>query len=143
VSPDPRVTKPLAPLTLAALGVVYGDIGTSPLYAAKERSIPTTGLRSLRRTFHCDWSPIPPTPRSTAPRRPHSSIPVSDILTIASSDRLVQQSNGVITREVEATHRLRRGIIVTSDDCIAIEADEVFVLRVHRRSATLFLPSMF
>ncbi len=29
-------TKPLAPLTLAALGVVYGDIGTSPLYALKE-----------------------------------------------------------------------------------------------------------
>ncbi|CAG4882430.1 putative potassium transport system protein kup 3 [Georgfuchsia toluolica] len=26
----------LAPLTLAALGVVYGDIGTSPLYAVKE-----------------------------------------------------------------------------------------------------------
>ena len=29
-------TKPLAALTLAALGVVYGDIGTSPLYALKE-----------------------------------------------------------------------------------------------------------
>jgi KUP system potassium uptake protein len=27
--------KPLAPLALAALGVVYGDIGTSPLYALK------------------------------------------------------------------------------------------------------------
>ena len=26
----------LAPLTLAALGVVYGDIGTSPLYAIRE-----------------------------------------------------------------------------------------------------------
>ncbi len=26
----------LAPLTLAALGVVYGDIGTSPLYALRE-----------------------------------------------------------------------------------------------------------
>jgi hypothetical protein len=64
-------------------------------------------------------------------------------LTIASSDRLIQQSNGVITREVEATHRLRRGIIVTSDDCIAIETDEVFVLRVHRRSANPFLQSMF
>ena len=32
----PRTKKPLAGLTLAALGVVYGDIGTSPLYAAKE-----------------------------------------------------------------------------------------------------------
>jgi len=28
--------KPIAALTLAALGIVYGDIGTSPLYAAKE-----------------------------------------------------------------------------------------------------------
>ena len=34
---NPRLKKPLAGLTLAALGVVYGDIGTSPLYAAKER----------------------------------------------------------------------------------------------------------
>ena len=29
-------TAPLPALTLAALGVVYGDIGTSPLYAFKE-----------------------------------------------------------------------------------------------------------
>ncbi|MDD5241425.1 MAG: potassium transporter Kup [Sulfuricella sp.] len=28
--------KPVAPLALAALGIVYGDIGTSPLYAIKE-----------------------------------------------------------------------------------------------------------
>jgi KUP system potassium uptake protein len=28
--------RPLAPLTIAALGVVYGDIGTSPLYAMRE-----------------------------------------------------------------------------------------------------------
>jgi KUP system potassium uptake protein len=34
-SASPR-TKPIATLTLAALGVVYGDIGTSPLYAFKE-----------------------------------------------------------------------------------------------------------
>lgn len=33
---NPRLKKPLAGLTLAALGVVYGDIGTSPLYAARE-----------------------------------------------------------------------------------------------------------
>ena len=44
MSPDPRVTKPLAPLTLAALGVVYGDIGTSPLYAAKETFNPDHGI---------------------------------------------------------------------------------------------------
>ena len=44
MSPDPRVTKPLAPLTLAALGVVYGDIGTSPLYAAKETFNPAHGI---------------------------------------------------------------------------------------------------
>ena len=28
--------RPLLPLTLTALGVVYGDIGTSPLYAMRE-----------------------------------------------------------------------------------------------------------
>ena len=31
-----RVPSPLAALTLGALGVVFGDIGTSPLYAFKE-----------------------------------------------------------------------------------------------------------
>ena len=33
-----------AALTLAALGVVFGDIGTSPLYAVKETFSPTHGL---------------------------------------------------------------------------------------------------
>ena len=33
---DPAAGKKLALLTLTALGVVYGDIGTSPLYALKE-----------------------------------------------------------------------------------------------------------
>ena len=33
---DPASGKKLALLTLTALGVVYGDIGTSPLYALKE-----------------------------------------------------------------------------------------------------------
>ncbi|WP_280153657.1 potassium transporter Kup [Piscinibacter sp. XHJ-5] len=33
---QPRPTSSLAVLTLGALGVVYGDIGTSPLYAFKE-----------------------------------------------------------------------------------------------------------
>ena len=32
-------------LALLALGVVYGDIGTSPLYAAKETFIPRTASR--------------------------------------------------------------------------------------------------
>jgi KUP system potassium uptake protein len=32
----PRGTRRRASLALAALGVVYGDIGTSPLYALKE-----------------------------------------------------------------------------------------------------------
>ncbi len=32
----PRTTSSLAALTLGAIGVVYGDIGTSPLYALKE-----------------------------------------------------------------------------------------------------------
>lgn len=33
---DPHQKDRLAPLALAALGIVYGDIGTSPLYALKE-----------------------------------------------------------------------------------------------------------
>ena len=32
----PHPPRPLLPLTLTALGVVYGDIGTSPLYALRE-----------------------------------------------------------------------------------------------------------
>jgi KUP system potassium uptake protein len=50
-SPDiPSMTRsdaapqPIAALTLAALGIVYGDIGTSPLYAAKEVFNPTHGI---------------------------------------------------------------------------------------------------
>jgi KUP system potassium uptake protein len=34
----------LAGLTLAAIGVVYGDIGTSPLYTVKEIFLPSTGV---------------------------------------------------------------------------------------------------
>jgi KUP system potassium uptake protein len=34
----------MATLTLAALGVVYGDIGTSPLYTVKEVFAPSTGI---------------------------------------------------------------------------------------------------
>jgi|SRR6478672_71734 len=78
----------------------------------------------------------PPTPLW----RPHSSAPIADILTIASCDGLVQQPNGIITSEVEATHRLRRRSIVTSDDCIAIKTDVILVL-VHRRFR--FLPSRY
>jgi KUP system potassium uptake protein len=40
----PRDPKALAKLSLAALGVVYGDIGTSPLYAIKECFSPAHGL---------------------------------------------------------------------------------------------------
>jgi len=44
-----RLDEPLkrhgtAALTIAALGVVYGDIGTSPLYTIKEIFSPTTGV---------------------------------------------------------------------------------------------------
>ena len=46
-APNP-VTRPhskgRAGLTLAALGVVYGDIGTSPLYTVKEVFAPSTGV---------------------------------------------------------------------------------------------------
>ncbi|HEX4798434.1 MAG TPA: KUP/HAK/KT family potassium transporter, partial [Burkholderiales bacterium] len=43
---EPQRTRSsaLAALTLAALGVVYGDIGTSPLYAFKEAFSGTHGL---------------------------------------------------------------------------------------------------
>jgi len=42
---DPHQRKSSrAALTLAALGVVYGDIGTSPLYAVKETFNPTHGI---------------------------------------------------------------------------------------------------
>ena len=34
----------LAAITLAAIGVVYGDIGTSPLYTVKEIFLPATGV---------------------------------------------------------------------------------------------------
>src|SRR3982750_1391301 len=36
--------SPRAALTLAALGVVFGDIGTSPLYAVKETFSPDHGI---------------------------------------------------------------------------------------------------
>ncbi len=39
---------PLAGLTLAAIGIVYGDIGTSPLYALKECLSPHYGLSPTR-----------------------------------------------------------------------------------------------
>ena len=34
----------MAVLTLGAMGVVYGDIGTSPLYTMKEVFSPSTGV---------------------------------------------------------------------------------------------------
>ena len=40
----PRSPAALAVVTLAALGVVYGDIGTSPLYALKECFAPDYGI---------------------------------------------------------------------------------------------------
>jgi KUP system potassium uptake protein len=41
---DPHLQQSRAALTLAALGVVYGDIGTSPLYAVKETFNPAHGI---------------------------------------------------------------------------------------------------
>ncbi len=47
--PDHSPTgRRLALLTLTALGVVYGDIGTSPLYALKECFSPLYGLQATR-----------------------------------------------------------------------------------------------
>jgi len=47
-------------LTLAALGVVYGDIGTSPLYAFKEafgeRGLPLTEVNVLAVLSMMFWS---------------------------------------------------------------------------------------
>ncbi|QJR37832.1 potassium transporter Kup [Gemmatimonas groenlandica] len=43
-APDSAGGRRLTLLTLAALGVVYGDIGTSPLYAMKEAFGPSHGL---------------------------------------------------------------------------------------------------
>ena len=37
-------SKSLAALTLGAIGVVYGDIGTSPLYTVKEIFGESTGI---------------------------------------------------------------------------------------------------
>jgi hypothetical protein len=48
-------------------------------------------------------------------------------LTLTAGDGFVKQPNDIIAGEVEVTHRLRRGFVVTGDDCIAIETDEVFV----------------
>ena len=36
--------KKLSALTIGAIGVVFGDIGTSPLYALKESFSPTHGI---------------------------------------------------------------------------------------------------
>ena len=44
MDPQPHPPQSRAALTLAALGVVYGDIGTSPLYAAKETFHPDHGI---------------------------------------------------------------------------------------------------
>src|SRR5580700_9529779 len=43
-TPHPVSRKRMARLTLAALGVVFGDIGTSPLYTVKECFSDFTGL---------------------------------------------------------------------------------------------------
>ena len=39
-------TQSYAALALGALGVVYGDIGTSPLYALRETILAATGVAS-------------------------------------------------------------------------------------------------
>jgi KUP system potassium uptake protein len=41
---DSHLQQSRAVLTLAALGVVYGDIGTSPLYAVRETFNPAYGI---------------------------------------------------------------------------------------------------
>src|SRR5947209_14905510 len=52
--PDTAVVESHAPpkigqsLTIAALGVVYGDIGTSPLYAMRQSLVTVEGVTSAR-----------------------------------------------------------------------------------------------
>ena len=41
---NPIQSKSVAALTLGAIGVVYGDIGTSPLYTVKEIFSEATGI---------------------------------------------------------------------------------------------------
>lgn len=43
-SPTTVKSASLTALTLGAIGVVYGDIGTSPLYTVKEIFSPATGI---------------------------------------------------------------------------------------------------
>jgi KUP system potassium uptake protein len=43
-APRTQHREPLATLTLGAIGVVYGDIGTSPLYTVREVFGPATGI---------------------------------------------------------------------------------------------------
>ena len=48
--PPPRPSaRALLPLTLTTIGVVYGDIGTSPLYALKESRRPLRPEANLPR----------------------------------------------------------------------------------------------
>ena len=61
VKPDERRGRYLAALTLTALGVVYGDIGTSPLYAVREafhgmHAIPATPANILGVLSLIFWS---------------------------------------------------------------------------------------
>src|SRR5438093_5071029 len=44
MTPNPQSPQSTATLSLLALGVVYGDIGTSPLYAVKETFNPEHGI---------------------------------------------------------------------------------------------------
>ncbi|MGH8677760.1 MAG: KUP/HAK/KT family potassium transporter, partial [Burkholderiales bacterium] len=45
-SADPSAKKGTFALAVAAIGVVYGDIGTSPLYTMKEAFNPSHGLQA-------------------------------------------------------------------------------------------------
>lgn len=63
MSLEPNVTtqnKPLLPLALAALGIVFGDIGTSPLYALREtlQGLPITTANVLGVLSLIFWSLI-------------------------------------------------------------------------------------
>ncbi len=57
VRPSPK-TASFAALTIGSIGVVYGDIGTSPLYAFREALVAAAGHARSRDVLHGDWRAV-------------------------------------------------------------------------------------
>ena len=55
---DAHTTAGFGALTLGSIGVVYGDIGTSPLYAFREAVMAASARKARRRRRLCSaWCP--------------------------------------------------------------------------------------